>query len=173
MFGVTGVLLTIHPPEINSLSFIVPLTRSQSHFVLLASLRPFHLPGIFSFSSMTCLTRSGWYWVMLAFFWAFHPPGIASWFYMDTALSSIQQADFSPLPSFINGSQAGDSSFIPFTWTWTESLTLPFPAMSSRYFVFSFQAFITTGSFSCWWWFPMISVSPYGLVIFEDKGHIC
>ena len=84
MFGVIGVLLTIYPPGIISLSFMVPSTRRQSHWVLLASLWLFHPPGIFSFSSMTCLT--GLYWVILAFFWTFHPPRITSSFYMETAL---------------------------------------------------------------------------------------
>ena len=90
--------------------------------------------------------------------------------FIDTALSSIQL--FAPLPSFINGSHTGDSSFIPFTWIWTKAVTLPFPAVYSRHFLFSFPAFITV-LFSCswWWWFLMITFSSYGLVIFEDKGH--
>ena len=59
-----------------------------------------------------------------------YPQGINFWFYVDTALSSIQFF-VSPLPSLINGSPAGDSYFIPLTWTWAKALTLPFPAMSS------------------------------------------
>ena len=64
--------------------------------------------------------------------------------------------------------------YYPFHLNMDSSFTLPFPATCSRHFVFSFPAFIT-GSFSfwSWWWFPMLSLRPYGLVIIEDKSHIC
>ena len=46
-----------------------------------------------------------------------------------------------PLPSFITGSGADNSTFSYFTSTWTEALTLP--ATPSRQVVSSFPAFIT------------------------------
>ena len=77
----------------------------------------------------------------------------------------------SPLTYFMTGSWAEDWSFIPFIGTWTEAWTLPFPTTSRSQLVSSYSGFIT-GSFSCWWIFPIIAVWLYGLVIFEDKCHI-
>ena len=111
---------------------MVPLTGPWSCWVLLASLWQFNPPGIFSFPSIVCSTGSGSYWMMLTSPWLFHPPGITSCFCIDTSLSPSSRQILSSLPSFITGSGAGDSYFFPFTGTWTEALTVHFPAMPSR-----------------------------------------
>ena len=78
----------------------------------------------------------------------FPSPGISSFFDMDNALSSIWQEASFHLPFFITCSWTGDLSFIPFTGTLTEVLTLHFLAKSSWQVVSSASALITDSFFT-------------------------
>ena len=127
MLVVTGTLLTILTTR-NYLSLLLLIlsTQPESHWVLLASLWIFHSPGIFSFYSMLCSTRSVWYCVMLAFFLNFSSPR-HHLFVLHGQCHFLHPA----------GIWAENSYFIPSTRTWTEALTLPFPATSKSQVVSS------------------------------------
>ena len=98
----------IHTPGIISLSLMLPLIRPQLWWVLLAFLWLFHPPGLFSFYSLRCLTRLGWYWGVVAFSWTFISQESPFNFTRTLPFSRSSRHLFSPLPSFINGSQAGN-----------------------------------------------------------------
>ena len=177
LLGVAGLPLTI-PSNRNHLCLLHEALSWAGHWSCLVSMMPiwlFHPPGIITISFMVSLTGPWSHWVLLASSWQFHPPGIFSfppwcvqqgqdqighcWFPFEFSISQESSFAFpwtllfSPsrrqlLFPFIAGSGAGDSPFFPFTSTWTEALTLHFPATPSRQVVFSYPAFFT-GLFSC------------------------
>ena len=92
--------------------------------------------------------------------------------YMDTALSSTQQAAFFSLTSLYHWFWSWRLILLPLHWNLDRSLDtalicyvqqagcLPLPSLN-HWLIFILSK-----------WCPTISVSPFGLVIFEDKGHI-
>ena len=184
LLGVAGLLLAFPSNKYYFCPLHDAFTGQGSCLVSLVSFWLFQPPGIISFSfsssSQHGQNHNG----------CFEAPSDCSihqeyflsspWYIQQMVWMMFCDADWSFLhttgsfffPYYFTVSWTGDLSFIPFTGTWIEVLTLPFTA-SRRHVVSSFSAFSTDSFLCCWWcWFPTIYVSLYGFVIFEDKSAL-